>query len=91
MSHVMTEDVALQRQILLSKAERARQMDPGDKLMIGPRLFDQVCERMRDGIRTQHPDFDSSAVETELKRRLDLKRQLDERGFFVSAGVIDEQ
>ena len=43
---------------------------PGD-------LFDEVCDRMRDGIRWQFPDADQERVEESLRERLDIARRLE--------------
>lgn len=50
--------VALYRE----EVARARAMDPGDKLLEGPRLFDRACRIMADGVRHRHPGLDDAAV-----------------------------
>jgi len=90
MSQVDPEIKALQDSIFLSKVARARGTPIDEKIFDGPRLFDQACHRMRDGIRHDHPDYTEGQVEAELRRRLRIKRMLDERGFFEDAGYIDE-
>ena len=85
MSEIDPETRSLQDAIFLSKVARARRTPIGDKILEGPRLFDLTCQRMRDGIRHEFPDFD------ELRRRLRIKRKIDERGFYQDAGIIDEQ
>ena len=91
MGQVDPEIKALQDSIFLSKVAKARRTPIDEKIFDGPRLFDQCCGRMRDGIRWEHPDFDEQQVERELRRRLKIKRLLDERGIYVDAGYIDEQ
>lgn len=49
---------------------RARAMDPGEKLLEGPRLFDRACRLMADGIRHQHPHLDEAGVGALLADRL---------------------
>ena len=91
MSQVDPEIKALQDSIFLSKVARARRTPIDEKIFDGPRLFDQSCARMCDGIRHDHPDFTEQQVQRELRRRLKIKRLLDERGLYVDAGYIDEQ
>ena len=55
---------------------RARQVPPGKKLLAGAELFDQVCDRMRAGLRDENPGADEKTIEELLRRRLDLLRRL---------------
>jgi hypothetical protein len=64
-------------QLFLDKVHMARAMTPGDKLMLGPILFDRVCERMIAGIRHQFPEADEVRVHQMLLERLRIARQLD--------------
>jgi hypothetical protein len=57
---------------------RARATPPEEKLLDGPRLFDQACRIMRDGIRDQYPDADERRVQEILLERLALLRRLEE-------------
>ena len=91
MSEIDPETKSLQDAIFLSRVARARRTPIGQKIMDGPRLFDLTCERMRDGIRHEFPDFDEHQVERELRRRLRIKRRIDEQGLFQDAGTVDEQ
>jgi len=90
MSSVDPETKALQHSIFWSKVRRAREMDPGEKFADGPRLFDQASAVMRAGILAQFPDFDEDQVTTEIRRRLAIRRQIDEQGIYVDAGYIDD-
>ena len=56
---------------------RARRMTVEEKLVLGGTLFDEMCERMRDGIRWQFPDASDERVEAILRARLDLARRLE--------------
>ena len=56
---------------------RARAMDPGDKLLEGPRLFERACRVMLDGIRHEHPYLDDAGAHELLAHRLALVRTLD--------------
>lgn len=55
---------------------RARAMDPGDKLLEGPRLFHRACRVMADGIRHRHPEFDEEAVQAGVEAALDRIEKL---------------
>ncbi len=87
----MHQKKSLQDAIFLSKVARARRTPIGEKIMEGARLFDLTCQRMRDGIRHEFPEFDEHQIELELRRRLRIKRKIDEHGFYQDAGTIDEQ
>ncbi len=70
---------------------RAREMSPGAKFLAGGELFDDVCDRMRAGIRSQFPHEDDAGVNRILKQRLDRLRLVEERGIYHPAGTLDEQ
>ena len=57
--------------------ERARQMDPADRLLEGPRLFERACQLMMDGIRHERPDLDDAGIRELLRERLDRLRALE--------------
>ena len=59
------------------KVQQARRMSVEEKLRAGGDLFDEVCERMRDGIRWQFPDADEERIEEILRERLDIARRLE--------------
>lgn len=59
------------------KIRAAREMSAADKLAASGDLFDDVCERMRAGIRAQFPDADDEAIERVLRERLDIARKLE--------------
>ncbi len=90
MPQIDSKTKALQNSIFQSKVARARQQPIDEKIFEGPRLFDQVCQRMRDGIRQERPQFTDDEVEDELRRRLAITKRIDERGFYEDAGYIDE-
>ena len=56
---------------------RARAMNPGDKLLEGPRLFDRACRVMADGIRHRHPDLTEAEVLARVEAQLARVRSLD--------------
>ena len=87
----MTGSVSAQQSLMaalfVDKVRRARRTPPGEKLLDGPRLFDQNCQLMRGAIRSQFPEFDDGQVEQELRRRLAIARRIDEAGIYTN---IDE-
>lgn len=55
---------------------RARRTSLSEKLLLGPELFAEVCQRMADGIRIENPDADEQQVQEMLWARLDLLQRL---------------
>lgn len=64
-------------ELFRDKVRAARRMTEEERLREGGDLFDEVCDRMRDGIRTEFPDADEAMVERILRRRLDIARKLE--------------
>ena len=56
---------------------RARQSSIAEKLMSGADLFEEVCERMAAGIRSQYPDYDDAAVLALMRKRLERLRRIE--------------
>jgi hypothetical protein len=56
----------------------ARRLTAEQKLSLGGDLFDQVCERMRAGIRAEFPETDERQVERILRLRLAIARRLEQ-------------
>jgi hypothetical protein len=75
----METERELADQLYRERVERARRMTPEEKLQAGPRLFEQACQVMQDGIRHQFPDADANRVEEILRERLDIIRRLEGR------------
>jgi hypothetical protein len=90
MSQVDDETKRLMDSIFIEKVMRARQRSIGEKLLDGPRLFEQGCQIMRGGIRSQFPDFTAEQVEAEFRRRLAIGRRIAEAGIYQNVGVLDE-
>ena len=65
-------------ELFRGKVRAARRMTPEDKLAVGGELFDDVCDRMRSGIRAQYPNLDDDEVEEKLRQRLDIARRLED-------------
>lgn len=62
------------------KVRAARTMSAEERLRAAGELFDEVCERMRAGIRAQHPEAAEAQVEEILRKRLEITRRLEQRG-----------
>ena len=77
--------------IYRERVRRARRMTVAEKFLAGGDLFDDVCERMRAGIRSQFPHEDDAGVNRILKQRLARLRQVEEHGIYHPAGTLDEQ
>lgn len=52
-------------------------MDPGEKLLEGPRLFDRACRVMADGIRHRNPDLSEHEVLARVDAQLARLQVLD--------------
>lgn len=67
-------------------------MDPVEKFLAGPRLFDMVRERMLCGIRDRHPQWGEAAVEAEFGRQMAAIRVREEQGVYtpVPQDAIDD-
>ena len=76
---MMESAVRLADRLYAEEVDRARRMDPGEKLLEGPRLFERACRLIADGIRHERPDLDDAGVQALLVARLDRIRALDER------------
>jgi hypothetical protein len=68
---------ALADALYREEVARARAMEPGDKLLEGPRLFDRACRLMADGIRHRHPGLDDEAVMAQVEAQLNRLEALD--------------
>ncbi len=55
----------------------ARSLTPEQRLSMGGELFDEVCERMRIGIRNQFPDASEQRVKEILFERFEIIRRLE--------------
>lgn len=55
---------------------RARNIPLGEKLLLGPEIFEEVCGRMVDGIRNQYPEADEQRVQEILRERLAIWKRL---------------
>jgi hypothetical protein len=73
MSSIQTLTDALYRE----EIARARTMDPADKLLEGPRLFERALRVMTDGVRHEQPHLDDAAVRAVVEARLERIDALD--------------
>jgi len=64
-------------ELFREKVHRARRMSIEERVRAAGDLFDEVCDRMRDGIRWQFPDADEARVEAILRERLEIARRLE--------------
>ena len=60
------------------KVERARGMKPEDRMQAGPELFDYACGITLTALREQMPGASEAELLAALRRRLAIKRQLEE-------------
>jgi hypothetical protein len=65
----MTASTALGKQI-----DHYRQMTGEQRLAVALELHELSCDIAREGIRRQHPEADSAAIERLLRHRLELAR-----------------
>lgn len=68
---------ALTDALYREEVARALAMDPGERLLEGPRLFDRACRVMADGIRHRHPDLDDREVLARVEAHLARVQSLD--------------
>jgi hypothetical protein len=59
----------------------AREMDPGEKLMAGPRMFEYECRVAAMGIRYLYPELTESQVQKVLTQRIEAERKEEERNW----------
>lgn len=60
------------------KVERARRMKPEDRMQSGAELFDYACSITLAALREQMPGSSETQLLEALRRRLAIKRQLEE-------------
>jgi len=66
--------------MFIEELEAARQMDGGEKLLAGPRLFRQVCARIEAGVRVQFPQASEEEVQRIVDQRLERISQIEAAG-----------
>ena len=60
------------------KVERAQRMKPEVRMQAGPELFDYACSITLTALREQMPGASEAELLEALRRRLAIKRQLEE-------------
>lgn len=60
------------------KVERARRMQPEDRMRAGAELFDYACDITLNALREQWPGRSEAELLAALRQRLAIKRQLEE-------------
>ena len=71
-------DLRLSPAAFWERVYRAREMDPGEKLIAGIRMFDEECEQRRTEIRKEFPELSDEEVQAELRRQLKAEREAEE-------------
>ena len=61
------------------RVARARSMSPEDRMKAGPELFDYACSITLTALREQMPGASEAALLAALRRRLALKKKLEEQ------------
>jgi len=74
MDDEMTPD---QRARYKEKIRLARLQDPAEKLLAGPRMFDENCRLMKADIRASYPGISDEQTQAFLKESLQLARRLE--------------
>jgi hypothetical protein len=60
------------------RVERARRLTPEQRLLAGPELFDYACSITLSALREQLPGASEMQLLEALRRRLAVKRRLEE-------------
>ena len=63
--------------IWLAKVRQARAMSAEERVLAGPRLFAGVCERMKEGLRDEHPGTSEDEIHRLLLERFDKLRKVE--------------
>ena len=64
-------------ELFLDKIRAARRMSPEERLLAGPRLFEQSCRIMLDGLRHENPDADETRLQEIFDKRLAIWLRLE--------------
>lgn len=74
-------DEIFREKVLRARAEKLA----GVVSLGGLDLFESVLSSIRAGVRHERPGATDDEIEQEVRRRLAIKRRLDEHGFFLPA------
>jgi hypothetical protein len=72
------ESQTLADSLYWERVERARRLTPEQRLLAGPELFDYACTVTLSALREQLPGASESQLLEALRRRLAVKRRLEE-------------
>ncbi|MBI2186112.1 MAG: hypothetical protein HYU37_03180 [Acidobacteria bacterium] len=75
----MASIVALTDELYREEIARARALEPEDKLLEGPRLFERAWRLMTEGIRHAHPELDEAGVRALLDDRMARLKAIESR------------
>lgn len=67
----------LMDEIYRDRVLRARRQPLEAKFLAGAELFEQVCERMKAGLRAENPGADAATIDQLLRQRLDRLPSLE--------------
>lgn len=73
-----TEFQPLADALYRERIERARRLTPEQRLMAGPELFDYACTITLSALREQMPGASEAVLLEALRRRIAVKRKLEE-------------
>lgn len=65
------------RAIWLAKVRQARAMSAQERFLAGPRLFAGVCDRMKEGLRDDHPGISEAEIHQLLLARFAKLQKVD--------------
>lgn len=72
----LVSDARLAQALFDDDVARSRAMDPADKLLEGPRLFERTVRLVAAGVRHEHPHLTDDDVERLVLDRLALAERL---------------
>ncbi len=84
-----TDIQALQQAIERSKIGRADDLTPAEKFRAGADLYDEGMRWLTFAIRAENPDFTPEQVDTEIERRKQIIRRIDDHGLYRKCGLAE--
>ena len=70
---------------------RARRMTGDEKLRAGGKLFRDVCDRMKIGLRRENPLADEKTIQKLLVKRFNRLRQLEETSWVTTGTTASHE
>jgi len=80
----------LQDSIQRSKVQRAGSLTFEERFRAGADLYDEGMRWMRSMIAAENPDWTPGEIETEVERRKQLAKRVDDAGRYQSCELPDE-